>query len=122
MKTCNRCNKQKEKKYFGKDKRNKDGLQGRCKECVNEVRSIRYKNDSEYREKQKQIQKKYLKQANLRAKKHIEALTDFYLIKSLKRGTNLTTEDIKKHPELIEAKKQIILNQRLCRELRTLKN
>ncbi|QIG62331.1 hypothetical protein [Tenacibaculum phage JQ] len=122
MKICNYCKEEKENKYFGKDKRNKDGLQGTCRKCCNEKRTERYKNNEAYRNKCKQRIKKYNKKANERAKKHVEQLTDFYLIASLKRGTNLTTEDIKQHPELIQAKKQIILNQRLCRELKTSKN
>ena len=121
MKKCNKCNTNKEKDCFSPDKRNKDGLQGTCKECVNITRSNRYSTDKEYRNKQKQRQKKYLKTANDRAKKHVENLTDFYIIASLKRGTNLSTEDIKKHPKLIELKKQIILNQRKCKELKTSK-
>lgn len=33
MKICNKCNLSKESKFFGKDKRNKDGLQGTCETC-----------------------------------------------------------------------------------------
>lgn len=120
-KICNKCKEPKELNLFHSDKRNKDGKQATCIMCYNETRNKRYREDSEYRNKQKKRQNKYLKKANLRAKKHIKELSDFYLIKSLKRGTNLTTEEIKKHPELIEAKKQIILNKRLCQELKTSK-
>lgn len=40
MKKCNKCNIQKEYKFFGADKRNKDGLQGTCEECrkINKAR------------------------------------------------------------------------------------
>lgn len=119
MKKCNCCKAYKELSFFYTDKRNKDGHQGICKKCMNEKRNEKYKTNKDYRNNLKNKQKKYKKKANDRAKKHIENLSDFYLIKSLKRGTNLTTEDIKKHPELIKIKKQIILNQRLCRKLKT---
>lgn len=33
MKICNKCNKAKETAQFGKDSRNKDGLQGICESC-----------------------------------------------------------------------------------------
>lgn len=122
MKKCNRCDKEKKYHYFSPDKRNKDGHQGICKLCQNKIRSEKYKTDINYRNKQKSNQVKYNREANVRAKKHIENLTDFYIIASLKRGTNLSTEDIKKHPELIKAKKQIILNKRLCQKLKTSKN
>lgn len=100
---------------FGNDKRNNDGKQGRCYKCCNEVRSLRYLNNKYYRDKQRERQKKYSNYANKNAKEHIKKISDFYVIKELKRGTNLTTEDVKKHPELIETKRQLIKNKRLCR-------
>lgn len=33
MKTCNKCGLEKPATHYGKDKRNKDGLQGICEEC-----------------------------------------------------------------------------------------
>lgn len=116
MKNCKICNVAKPLSDFGKDKRNKDGKQGKCYECRNEIRRTRYSEDEEYRNSQKERQKKYNDYANQNAKKHIANLSDFYIIKEIKRGTNLTTEDVKKHPELIELKRQIIKNKRKCRK------
>ena len=119
MKDCNRCKLPKDSGEYSPDKRSKDGLQGICRLCVNLARREQYQNDEAYRSKEKNRQRKYLGYANTNAKKHVESLSDFYIIKELKRGTALSTEDIKAHPELIEAKRQIIKNKRLCRRLRT---
>lgn len=114
-KICNKCLTVKNLSDFGNDKRNKDGKQGRCYDCFNTIRNLKYLTDKDYRNKQRNRQKKYKKHALQNAKKHIKNLSDFYIIKELKRGTSLKTEDVKKHPELIEAKRQIIKNKRLCR-------
>lgn len=99
-----------------KDKRNKDGYQAKCNECYNENRRLKYKqNPLKHRERQK----KYNNYALEKAKKHIEKISDTYVIAELKRGTDLTTNDIRKHPELIELKRQIIKNKRLCKILKT---
>ena len=98
-----------------KDKRNKDGLQKWCNECVNEKRKEKYKeNPKPFRDRQK----KYNKYALQKAKKHIQEISDVYVIAELKRGTTLNTKDIKKFPELIETKRQIIKNKRLCKILK----
>ena len=98
-----------------KDKRNKDGLQKKCNSCYNEIRNKRYKaNPKPFKERQK----KYNKYALQKAKKHIQEISDVYVIAELKRGTTLNTKDIKKFPELIEAKRQIIKNKRLCKTLK----
>jgi len=100
-----------------KDNRNKDGLQKWCNSCVNERRSLRYKeNPFKIRERQK----KYNSSALERQKKHIKEISDTYVIAELKRGTNLNSKEIREYPELIEAKRQIIKNKRLCQKLKTL--
>ena len=110
MKTCKTCKLPKED--FGKDKRNKDGLQAECNECINKRRRERYaKNPEKYKEQQK----KYNKYALEKAKKHIKEISDTYVIAELKRGTTLTTKDIREFPELIELKRQTIKNKRLCK-------
>jgi hypothetical protein len=114
-KICNKCLNNKSLSEFGNDKRNKDGKQGRCYSCCNDVRNMKYLKCNHYRDKERKRQKKYSKSSLERAKKHIKNLSDFYIIKELKRGTNLKTEDIKKYPEMIETKRQIIKNKRLCR-------
>ena len=90
-----------------KDKRNKDGLQNKCNDCFNEKRRKRYSLNPD---KYKQRQKKYNSYALNKAKKHIKEISDTYVIAELK---------IRKFPELIETKRQIIKNKRLCRELKT---
>lgn len=96
-----------------KDKRAKDGFQKKCNNCYNEKRRLKYKLDPvpflEY-------QKKYNVYALEKAKKHIREISDTYVIAELKRGTNLKTVDIRKYPELIELKRQIIKNKRLCKK------
>tara|TARA_R110002051_G_C8769409_1_gene503357 strand:+ start:28934 stop:29302 length:369 start_codon:yes stop_codon:yes gene_type:complete len=122
MKECNSCKKIKGSECYGKDKRNKNGIQGICNYCKNEKRALRYLLDIDYKNKQKENQKKYAIKARERANKHVKELSEFYIIASLKRHTDLTTEDIKKFPKLIECKKQILINKRLCKTLKTLKS
>jgi hypothetical protein len=98
-----------------RDKRNKDGLQKRCNECTNELRRKKYKLNPQ---KHKDRQKKYNDYSLEKAKRNTKNLTDTYIISELKRGTNLTAKDIRKHPELIEAKRQIIKIKRLCKILK----
>lgn len=115
FKKCNKCNQDKSISEFGKDSRNKDGLQGRCKKCQNERRRERYATDPVHRVKTKERQKKYNSYALTKAKRHVSEISDTYVIAELKRGTSLSTEDIRKYPELIEAKRQVIKNKRLRR-------
>jgi len=99
-----------------KDKRNKDGYQKRCNDCINDIRRKRYKdNPQKYRDRQK----KYNDYALAKQLNHIATISDVYVISELKRGTNLTTKEIRQFPELIETKRQIIKNKRLCRTLKT---
>ena len=110
MKVCKKCNLPKED--FGKDKRAPDGLQRVCNECTNQRRREKYlENPQKYREQQK----KYNEYALEKAKKHIREISDTYVIAELKRGTTLTTKDIREFPELIELKRQTIKNKRLCK-------
>jgi hypothetical protein len=110
MKLC-KCSKE----VTAKDKRNKDGLQKHCNDCLNQKRRLKY---IENPIKHKQRQKKYNDYALAKAKKHIQEISDTYVIAELKRGTNLNTNDIRQFPELIETKRQIIKNKRLCKELK----
>jgi hypothetical protein len=113
MKICKTC--KQENKTFGKDKRAPDGMQRECNDCINERRRKKYlENPTKYKERQK----KYNKYALQKAKKHILEISDTYVIAELKRGTTLTTNDIKKFPQLIEAKRQTIKNKRLCKILK----
>jgi len=111
MKLCNCGN-----EITLKDKRNKDGFQKNCNDCTNKKRRLNYSlNPKKYRDRQK----KYNNYALDKAKKHTKEISDTYVIAELKRGTTLTTKDIRKFPELIETKRQIIKNKRLCLTLKT---
>jgi len=112
MKICKNCN---EIGIFGKDKRTPDGLQRVCNKCTNLRRQELYKlNPNKYKERQK----KYAKESLKRMTKHINEISDTYVIAELKRGTTLNTSDIRKIPELIEVKRQLIKNKRLCKILK----
>lgn len=115
MKVCSQCKNEKPLSDFPRDFRNKDGYQGRCRECYNLNRKERYHSDSDYRERVNRRHRKYNDKALSRAKKGIEEISDTYVIAELKRGTSLTTSDIRKHPQLIQLKRQTIKNKRLCR-------
>jgi hypothetical protein len=109
MKLCKRCEKSGK---FLKDKRTADGLQRVCTLCANTRRKEAYKLNPE---KYRQAQKKYAKDSLKRMTKHIRDISDTYVIAELKRGTNLNTFDFLKFPELIETKRQLIKNKRLCK-------
>jgi hypothetical protein len=113
MKLCKKCG---VIGLFGKDKRAPDGLQRVCVKCTNDRRREIYKSNPE---KFRIRQKKYQKESLERMKKHSQDITDTYVISELKRGTDLSRNDIRKFPELIEAKRQIIKNKRLCRTLKS---
>lgn len=85
-KICSKCGEEKPAttEYFGKDKRNKDGLNGQCKDCRKEYQSQWYKeNKEEAKERQKQhykenkeeikeYQKQYFKQYYVENKEKIK--------------------------------------------------
>lgn len=93
---------------FGPDKRAKDGLQSRCRDCQNKIRRERYANNIEYRSREKERQKKYNKYHLLRALSDVANFSDTYVIAALKRGTSLTTKEIREHPDLIESQRVIM--------------
>jgi len=101
LKQCNHCTKNRKLSSFSPDKRNKDGLQGICNYCRSEKRKGTHKHNPKNNayHLQKQLQ-------------HIAQVSEVYVIAELKRGTNLTTEDIRKYPNLIETKRKIIINKR----------
>lgn len=47
MKVCNKCKVEKEVILFSKNKRNKDGLETRCKSCISEIGKEYYFNKKE---------------------------------------------------------------------------
>lgn len=112
MKNCNKCGLPKEFSKYHSDKRNSDKLQGICKDCYNTTRNLKYALNIEYKRKILQRAKKYSSKSLIRQKQYIETFSDSYVIASLKRGTNLTTFDIKQYPDLIESQKQILIIKR----------
>lgn len=64
MKTCTKCSEKLPAtlEYFSPDKRNKDGLQGRCQNCCNNIRRIwREENPERHRKYQEKQQREYVK-------------------------------------------------------------
>lgn len=109
-KKCNHCHLP--NKEYTTDKRNSDGLQGTCNDCRNSKRRLLYSNDPiPHRIRQRN----YNDYALEKAKRHIREISDTYVIAELKRGTELTTADIRKFPEMIEAKRQILINKRVLK-------
>lgn len=92
-------------KNFGPDVRNKDGHGGICKYCRSSSRKGTHKHNPKNNAYQlrKQLQ-------------HIAQVSDVYVIAELKRGTNLTAKDIRRYPNLIEAKRQVIINKRAIKD------
>lgn len=70
MKICSKCRTEKELKDFSKDKKNKDGLDCRCKNCIKEYKKKYYeenkrvvrKYQNENKENIKQKRKEYIKE------------------------------------------------------------
>jgi len=106
MKTCNNKECKSNVPRFSPDKRNKDGLQGICNDCKNEKRKGKHKYNPT-------LQLNYARKKGL---ENARLITDVYVIAELKRGTSLTSFDIRKHPELIEAKRQVLINKRKIKD------
>lgn len=124
-KHCNKCKEKKPVSCFGYYKKSSDGLRSHCKDCrkieskqqlpnQNKRRSHRWHNDEDYRAKESKRHKKYNPKANERERNKIAEFSDNYVIKAIKRGTDLTTEDIKEYPMLIEVQREHMkLNRKL---------
>jgi len=115
MKKCKHCNLTKENSNFMIDPRMKGGYSNLCKDCRNLRRRNRYQSDLEYRINELKRSKKYNHKALLRALNNVSELKDVYIISLLKRDTDLTSDDIKKYPELIKTKKQEVIIKRFIK-------
>ena len=62
MKNCPRCNKEKSKNEFGKNAGSEDGLQGYCRDCMNEYAKTHRKNKPEGWVRKTADSKKYEKE------------------------------------------------------------
>ena len=76
-------------------------------------------NKLNYRKRHPEKDKEYARNnpeiSRTKSKKGREELTDNYIAGRLTYNTNLTCSDVRKHPELIEVKRQIIKTKRLCK-------
>lgn len=116
MKPCTQCQKVKPLPEYHKQSRSPDGYRAACKECrkveskasqpaQNRRRRERYHNEPGYRKRVNEYHKRFNPKANQRERKKIAEFSDSYVVKALIRNTNLKAEDIKPHPELIEAQR-----------------
>lgn len=115
MKSCKHCNEIKPLNEFTIDNRMKGGYTNLCKVCRNNERKLRYHSEDNYRTKELNRVKKYNDKALLRALNNVKELNDPYVIASLKRDTDLTTQDIRKYPELIKTKRQELIVKRVLK-------
>ena len=104
LKICIKCKVPKSTTEFYVDNRLKDGHKGRCKLCC-----------SEFLEREG-VRERRLKQGSESIKRSKEKVTDNYVVRMLCHHTELTPDDIRKLPELIAIKKQIIITNRLIKD------
>ena len=92
MKTCKKCNIEKEIKYFVKNKRQKDGFHYICKEC-----HLMYKQNN--KEKIKENNKQWV----LKNKKYISDYNKQYNIENKEKKYKTTQEFFKNNPEYMKS-------------------
>lgn len=116
-KICTKCGKPKEFKEFVKNKNCKDGREGQCKTCRAKRQKV-YRSEN----KEKLTKRKKVYCANnkdklaKREKTYCTNLIDHYVIKKIVEQYSISSQDIT--PEMIEAKRQIILTHRKMKEAR----
>lgn len=102
-KVCIKCKEEKDIDEFFVDRRLKDGHFGRCKECCKEwVESD-------------EVKARRVRQSGDSIKRSKDKLTDNYVIRQICHHSNLTPNDVRKYPQLIETKRQIILTNRVIK-------
>lgn len=99
-KFCKKCNQLKDTSCFRKRKHRNNHYSSPCKNCIS-------KQDSIYKKR------KRVNEAE-RERNETENLTDKYVIKLLREVSGLTSKEIRKYPELIEAKRLTLKIKRLC--------
>ncbi len=102
-KICIRCDTEKDIDDFYADKRLKDGHFGRCKECSKDWVAS------------KEVKARRCRQSGESIKRSKEKLTDNYVIRQLCHHNDLTPNDIRKYPELIETTRTVILTNRIIK-------
>lgn len=104
MKQCIKCKETKPFKDFFKDRRLKDGYMGRCKLCAKLwVASP-------------EVKKRRNRQCKESIQKAKKQLTDSYVIRQLCHHAEIRPEDVRQLPELIEAKRTIMLVNRIIKD------
>jgi hypothetical protein len=104
LKMCLKCKVHKSKSDFHTDNRLKCGVKSKCKECYREYLTI-----PEYASRR-------ARQSSESIKRSKEKVTDNYVIRMLCHHNELTPDDIRKLPELIAIKKQIIITNRIIKD------
>ena len=104
LKMCLKCKIPKPKSDFHTDNRLKSGVKGKCKECYRDYLKI-----PEY------IQRR-IRQSGESIRRSKEKLTDNYVIRQLCHHNELNPDDIRKYPELIEAKRQIMITNKIIKD------
>lgn len=124
---CNKCKNQMTKDWFDKNKDYKKQWRKENPEKVKQQNLRAKPRTDKWRKENKKVLK--VKKAKYRLKniehikskkpieykKAIEELQDCYVITQITKRSNLTSKEIRNHPELIEAKRIIIKTKRLCR-------
>ena len=100
---CTSCGLLKEPNCYHTDNRLKSGKKSKCKDCYR-----LYLNNPNYVARR-------IRQSGESIKRAKDKLTDNYVIRQLCHHNDLTPDDIRKFPELIEAKRQIILTNRIIK-------
>lgn len=102
-KVCIKCEVEKDVNDFFRDRRLKDGRFGRCKECSKEwVACI-------------EVKARRVEQASASLQRSKEILTDNYVVRQICHHNSLTPDDVRKYPELIKAKKVLMLTNRIIK-------
>ena len=135
-KTCTKCGELKDLEEFVKDKKCKDGHTHCCEECkANQKKIYRSKNKEKitkqrrlYRSKNKKKLSEQMKLFRSKNKKKLSGrnkvwhsenrinLGDSYVKRKILRQYNIASQDMT--PEMIEAKRQVILTHRRMKEAR----
>lgn len=102
-KVCIKCEIEKDIDDFFRDRRLKDGRFGRCKQCSKEWVASR-----EVKARRVEQGLSYMQNAR-------EQLTDNYIIREICHHNSLTPDDVRKYPELIKAKRAVILTNRIIK-------
>ncbi len=122
MKTCSKCGIPKQLSEYHKDARIQCGYRPDCKACRKPITKAytpiavakmkeRYNSEPDFKSKARANSRKFYRT-------DVQEVTEMYAVRSLKRGTNLTREDLRQFPELIEAKQAQIKLDRLIRNAR----